>query len=129
MDSTGKLWHPRAWQDKLAAGFTNWAYWSGEELNSPVQSMVFASQHGMLWTSLGLPPGNNVSTGSRQDLNATGSFVGAMSQSNADQGVDAMAESDLKTAQHLGRRVAEIALRYHRELQVFHQPDRANHVH
>ena len=129
MDSTSKLWQARAWQDKLAAGFTNSASWSGDKLNSLVQLMVFASQHGMIWTSLGLLPGNNASTGSRQDLNAMGSFVGAMSQSNADQGADAMAESDLKTAEHLGRRVAEIALRYHRQLQDFHQPDRALHAH
>lgn len=64
--------------------------------------------------SLGLLPGNNVSADSCQGLNAVGSFAGVMSQCNADQGVDAMAECDLQTAEHLGRRAAEIALRYHR---------------
>ncbi|CAG0990590.1 partial NAD(P)H dehydrogenase (quinone), partial [Rhodocyclaceae bacterium] len=43
-----------------------------------------------------------------------GSFSGAMAQSNVDQGADGMLESDLKTAAHLGRRVAETALRYAR---------------
>ena len=128
MDSTSRLWQARAWQDKLAAGFTNSASWSGDKLNSLIQLMVFANQHGMIWASLGLLPGNNVSTGSRGDLNAIGSFSGAMSQSNADQGADAMAESDLKTAEHLGRRVAEVALRYHPEAQHFHQPEEAVHA-
>jgi NAD(P)H dehydrogenase (quinone) len=129
MDSTSKLWQARAWQDKLAAGYTNSASWSGDKLNSLIQMMVFANQHGMIWTSLGLLPGNNVSTGSRRDLNSMGSFAGAMAQSNAEQGADTMAESDLMTAEHLGRRVAEIALRYHQDAQVSHQTNRAIHAH
>jgi multimeric flavodoxin WrbA len=76
--------------------------------------MIFANQHGMLWVSLGLMPGNNNSKGSVDDLNRLGSFCGAMAQSNVDQGPEAMLQSDLKTAAHLGRRVAETALRYRR---------------
>jgi len=52
-------------------------------------------------------PGNNNSKGSVEDLNRLGSFLGAMAQSNADQGPDAgPIASDLKTAEHLGKRVA-----------------------
>jgi len=112
MDDSAKAWFASAWKDKLAAGFTNSASQSGDKLNSLVQLMIFANQHGMLWVSLGLMPGNNSSKGSVNDLNRLGSFSGAMSQSNNDQGADAMLESDLKTAAHLGRRVAEAALRY-----------------
>ena len=112
MDDSAKVWFASAWKDKLAAGFTNSASQSGDKLNSLVQLMVFANQHGMLWVSLGLMPGNNSSKGSVNDLNRLGSFSGAMAQSNNDQGADAMLESDLKTAAHLGKRVAEAALRY-----------------
>jgi NAD(P)H dehydrogenase (quinone) len=114
MDDSSKAWFSSAWKDKLAAGFTNSGSQSGDKLNSLVQLMVFANQHGMLWVSLGLMPGNNNSKGSVNDLNRLGSFSGAMSQSNVDQGAEAMLDSDLKTAAHLGRRVAETALRYSR---------------
>ncbi|QID18920.1 flavodoxin family protein [Nitrogeniibacter mangrovi] len=111
MDASSKVWFSQGWKDKVAAGFTNSASQSGDKLNSLVQLMVFAGQHGMLWTSLGLMPGNNSSTGSAADLNRIGSYSGAMAQSNADQGAEAMNESDLRTAEHLGRRVAETVLR------------------
>ena len=112
MDASSKPWFTQAWKDKLAAGFTNSASQSGDKLNSLVQMMVLANQHGMIWVSLGLPPGNNSSQGSPDDLNRLGSYSGAMAQSNADQGADGMRESDLKTAAHLGRRVAETVLRF-----------------
>jgi NAD(P)H dehydrogenase (quinone) len=111
MDESSKVWAGQGWKDKLAAGFTNSASWSGDKLNTLIQLMIFASQHGMLWVSLGLMPGNNNSKGSSADLNRVGSFSGAMAQSNADEGADAMVESDLLTAAHLGRRVAEQARR------------------
>lgn len=114
MDASSKTWFAmgaKGWKDKLAAGFTNSASQSGDKLNSLIQLSIFAAQHGMVWISLGLPPGNNSSQGSVDDLNRLGSFLGAMAQSNADQGADAMRESDLKTAEHLGRRVAEQTLR------------------
>ncbi|MBZ0143612.1 MAG: flavodoxin family protein [Rhodocyclaceae bacterium] len=114
MDDSSKAWFASAWKDKLAAGFTNSGSQSGDKLNSLIQLMVFANQHGMLWASLGLMPGNNNSKGSVDDLNRLGSYSGAMSQSNVDQGAEGMLESDLKTAAHLGRRVAEAALRYSR---------------
>jgi multimeric flavodoxin WrbA len=112
MDKSSKVWFTQGWKDKLAAGFTNSASMSGDKLNSLVQLMVFSNQQSMVWVSLGLMPGNNSSKGSPDDLNRVGSYSGAMSQSNADQGADAMLESDLKTAEALGRRVAEAALRW-----------------
>ncbi len=42
------------------------------------------------------------------------SYAGALLQSNVDQCMDVMAESDLKTADHLERGIVEIALHYHR---------------
>ena len=114
MDASSKAWFASAWKDKLAAGFTNSGSQSGDKLNSLIQLMVFANQQGMLWVSLGLMPGNNNSKGSVDDLNRLGSFSGAMAQSNVDQGAEGMLESDLATAAHLGKRVAETALRYSR---------------
>ena len=108
MDGTSKVWMAQGWKNKLAAGFTNSASQSGDKLNSLVQLAIFAAQHGMIWVSLGLPPGNNTSKGSPEDLNRLGSFLGAMAQSNGDEGPDkGPSRSDLATAEHLGRRVAE----------------------
>ena len=113
MDKSSKVWAEQGWKDKLAAGFTNSGSQSGDKLNTLIQMSVFAAQHSMLWVSLGLMPGNNSSTGSPQDLNRIGSYLGAMAQSNTDQGADvAPPSSDKETAKALGRRVAEMAARF-----------------
>lgn len=111
MEASSKRWYTRAWQDKLAAGFTVSASQSGDKLNTLVEMFIFAQQHGMLWVGLGLLPGNNNSQGSVNDLNRLGSFAGAMAQANADQGAEAILQSDLDTAGVLGKRVAETLLR------------------
>lgn len=111
MDASSKAWVSRSWQDKLAAGFTNSSSQSGDKLASLQQLAVFAAQHGMLWVSLGLMPGNNSSKGSVEDLNRLGSFLGAMAQSDSDAGPDvAPGKADLATARHLGQRVAKLAI-------------------
>lgn len=113
MDATSKRWADQAWSHKLAAGFTNSSGQSGDKLNTLVQLAVFAAQHGMIWVSLGLLPGNDSSTGSAEDLNRLGSYLGAMAQSNNDQSADVVPpRSDLNTAARLGRRVALIAKSY-----------------
>lgn len=96
------------WKDKVAAGFTNSGCHSGDKLASLIEITLFAAQHGMHWVNLGLPPGNNASVGSDEELNRLGFWLGAGAQSNVDQGPDAAPpEADLATARHLGRRVAE----------------------
>ncbi len=112
MDKSSKVWFSQGWKDKIAAGFTNSASQSGDKLNSLIQLMVFSQQHSMIWVGTGLLPGNNSSQGSVNDLNRLGSSSGAMAQSNADQGADAMLASDLETASHLGARVAETTLQF-----------------
>lgn len=111
-DWTSKRWYTDAWKDKIAAGFTGSASWSGDKLNTLSQIMALAMQHGMVWVGLGLKPGNNHSKGSNADLNRVGSFLGAMAQANADQGVEGIAPSDFATMEALGKRVAEVARRY-----------------
>jgi len=113
MDGSSKVWAQQKWQGKLAGGFTNSASYSGDKLNTLIQLAVFAAQHGMHWINLGLLPGNNSSSGSPEDLNRIGSYLGAMAQSNADAGADtAPPLSDLRTAEHLGRRVALTAQQF-----------------
>lgn len=111
-DWTSKRWYADAWKDKIAAGFTGSASWSGDKLNTLNQLMILAMQHGMVWVGLGMKPGNNHSRGSSADLNRVGSFLGAMAQANADQGTEGIAPSDFATMEALGRRVAEIARRH-----------------
>lgn len=114
MEASSKLWYSRDWKDKIAAGFTTSASQSGDKLNTLIQFAVFAAQHGMIWVGQDIMPGNNSSTGSVNDLNRLGGFLGAMAQANSDQGPDvAPIASDLLTAEHLGERVATIAKRFH----------------
>ncbi|WP_372525229.1 flavodoxin family protein [Piscinibacter sp.] len=98
------------WANKLAAGFTNAASRSGDKLATLQQISVFAAQHGMHWVNLGLPPGHNSSKSTEDSLNRDGFFLGAAAQSNADEGSDvAPPPADLRTAEMLGARVANVA--------------------
>jgi NAD(P)H dehydrogenase (quinone) len=113
MDASSRVWYEQGWKDKIAAGFTNSASYSGDKLNTLQQMSVFAAQHSMLWIGLGLMPGNNSTQGSPDDLNRIGSYLGAMAQSNADQGADIVPpQADRDTVRHLGKRVAEAAMRW-----------------
>ena len=113
MDASSKIWAQQGWKDKLAAGFTNSSSQSGDKLNTLIQLSVYAASHSMNWISLGLMPGNNSSQGCTTDLNRLGSFLGAMAQSNADQGPELTPpQSDRDTAQALGERVAAAAQRW-----------------
>ncbi len=101
------------WKDKIAAGFTNSGSRSGDKLATLMQLALFAGQHGMHWINLALPPANHSSSGSEQDLNRLGFWLGACAQSNTDQGPElAPPEADLATARHLGQRVAEVTLQF-----------------
>jgi NAD(P)H dehydrogenase (quinone) len=106
MEASSKIWLDQGWKGKLAAGFTNSSGHSGDKLNTLVQLWLFAMQHGLVWVGLGLLDGNGRSTGSEAELNRLGAYAGAMAQSNADQGLEGMQESDLRTAAALGERVA-----------------------
>jgi len=113
MEKSSKVWAEQGWKDKLAAGFTNSGSQNGAKLASLQQLAMLAAQHAMIWISLGVMPGNNSSTGSRDDLNQLGAYLGAMAQSNIDEGADKWpSASDLETARHLGGRVAGIANRF-----------------
>jgi NAD(P)H dehydrogenase (quinone) len=111
-DWTSKRWMARGWQDKIASGFTTSASWGGDKHNTLYQMLTLAAQHGMVWVGLGLPPGNNHSKGSVDDLNRTGASIGLMAQGHADQGVEGIGASEFRTAELLGKRIGEAAQRW-----------------
>lgn len=113
METTSDRWQEQKWADKLAAGFTNSGSRNGDKHNTLMSLLTFAAQHGMTWINLNQLPGNNHSGGSESDLNRLGASLGAMAQSNVDEGPDvAPPESDLETGRLLGQRVAECVLRW-----------------
>ena len=112
-DATKPVWTELKWRNKIAAGFTNSGSQNGDKLSTLVSMALFAAQHGMIWVGLDLMPGNSSSTSSVNELNRLGSWLGAMAQSNSDQGADLTPiDSDLETATYLGQRVAEITARF-----------------
>nr|WP_315591507.1 flavodoxin family protein [uncultured Cupriavidus sp.] len=116
MDATSRTVFAKGglWANKVAAGFTNAASRSGDKLATLQQMSIFAAQHGMHWVNLGLPPGHNNSQSTEDSLNRHGFFIGAAAQSDADASAEvAPPPADLRTAEHLGARVAQVA----RELQ------------
>ncbi|MGO7860166.1 flavodoxin family protein [Rhizobium ruizarguesonis] len=119
-DSTKAAWSPQKWRNKIGAGFTNSGAYSGNKLNSLISMALFAAQHGMIWVGLDLMRGNSRSNSSANELNRLGSWLGAVAQSNMDEGPEiAPISSDLQTAAHLGRRVAAIARQFgHKDLSV-----------
>lgn len=111
-DGSSKAWFSQQWKDKLAAGFTISASRNGDKASTLDYFQTLAMQHSMLWVGLGLMPGNNSSKGSDADLNRMGSYDGLAAQGNADQGVEGIHESDFRTAEALGKRVADAAARW-----------------
>jgi multimeric flavodoxin WrbA len=112
-DATSGLWAQDRWKDKLAAGFTNSGHMHGDKLNTLVYFALFAAQHGMHWVNMGLKGGWDTSAGSPEDINRLGSWLGAMAQSNKDQGPELVPPaSDLRTAELLGQRVAAVTQQF-----------------
>jgi multimeric flavodoxin WrbA len=109
IDAAGKVWAAQGWKDKLAAGFTNSGSPSGDKLNTLNSLYINAMQHGMLWIGLGAM---NAAKGAADTsaINRLGSHSGAMAQSP--QGERVPVQADLETAELLGKRVAEAAVRW-----------------
>lgn len=113
MEATVERYLGQRWNGKLAAGFTNSASLAGDKLNTLTDMVLFAAQMGMHWLSLGLLSGIDATHSKADSLNRLGCWLGATAQSNVDQGPDqAPPDSDRRTGEYLGRRVAEAALRW-----------------
>ncbi len=107
-DASSAVWFDQAWNGKLSAGFTTSGHMAGDKLNTLVSFAILAAQHGMNWISYGAKGGWDTSEASTDDLNRLGSWLGVSAQANKDQSADlAPPVSDLRTAEHLGRHVAE----------------------
>jgi NAD(P)H dehydrogenase (quinone) len=86
-EQTGRRCLNGAWRDKVAAGFTNSGAKSGDKLNALMSLAVSAAQHHMHWVNRGL---------------------GAGAQTDVDANPDQVHPSDVRTCEHLGRRVATV---------------------
>lgn len=107
MDATGALWYTRQWMDKLAAGFTVGGGLSGDK-QSTLQSMqVFASQHGMIWVSMGVGVGE-------AGIDRLSSSIGMMAQADNGSVDETPPMEDHATAERFGERVAKAAVRWGR---------------
>jgi len=128
MDGSSAIWALQGWRDKLAAAFTHSAAPSGDKLGTLTQLAVFAAQHGMVWVGLGLPPtyaATDVRDGDDDGVNRLGSHLGAMGSSRPGGGK--LPEGDVRTAERLGRRVAEAAQRWARGRVNDEASERARH--
>ncbi|MHB9857547.1 flavodoxin family protein [Streptomyces sp. YIM S03343] len=108
-EASSKQWAVQDWADKIAAGFTNSGGKSGDKSSTLGYFATLAAQHGMHWVSLGLMPGWGSTTGSENDLNRLGYFLGAGAQTPTDAGPEAVHKSDIATAEALGARVTRVA--------------------
>jgi multimeric flavodoxin WrbA len=104
-DSTKPAYVSKAWRNKIAAGFANSGALHGDKLNTLMAMALFAAQHAMIWVGVDQFAGQ-----SNEDDNRLGGWLGAMAQSNHLEPPELTPSgSDLRTAAHLGQRVAEIA--------------------
>jgi NAD(P)H dehydrogenase (quinone) len=109
MEVSSKQWMQQTWKNKIAAGFTNSGSMNGDKLNTLIDLAIFAAQHSMIWVDLDILPVSSSTQDGFKEPNRLGSFLGAMAQSNSDQGPDVTPPTtDLKTAELLGHRVSEI---------------------
>jgi NAD(P)H dehydrogenase (quinone) len=121
-EATSKRCISSAWRDKVAAGFTNSGSMSGDKLNAMTSLAVLAAQHHMHWVNLGLGPGWNSSTSSDLDLNRLGFWLGAGAQTATDASPEHVHGSDVRTCEHLGRRVAQVTAQLLAGRAALHDP-------
>jgi hypothetical protein len=69
---------------------------------------IFAAQHHMHWVNLGLGAGWNSASGSENDLNRLGFWLGAGAQTDVDVNPDQVHPADVRTCEHLGHRIAVV---------------------
>ena len=107
-EQTGRRCLNGTWRDKVAAGFTNSGARAGDKMHTLSSLAEFAAQHHMHWVNLGLGAGWNSASGSEDDLNRLGFWLGAGAQTDVDADPDCVHPSDVRTCHHLGHRVAVV---------------------
>lgn len=110
-DASSKLWSTLQLKDTVAAGFTNSASLNGDKHSTMHYFFTLSQQHGQIWVGLGEPAANKKDS-TFDDVNHAGGFAGAYAISPADASPEeAPRTGDLRTAEILGQRVANIAKR------------------
>ena len=112
-DASSKVWFTQGWKDKIAGAFTNSASINGDKGSTITYLFTLSMQHAMIWVSQGLMP-SNTKAAKRDDVNYLGSYGGAIAQSPSDAGAADMSNGDLETARLFGKRIADVAAKYHR---------------
>jgi NAD(P)H dehydrogenase (quinone) len=108
-DATSDRWMERRWQDKLAGGFANGGAPSGNSSDVLAYFWTLASQHGMVWASLGQAPAN-AGDDDASCRNWLGGSGGALACSPVDlPPEEAPRAGDLASARDYGTRLAELA--------------------
>lgn len=110
-DASSKAWAARAWQNKIAAGFTNSASINGDK-HAVLQALqTLAMQHGMVWVGNPILPEQHTGVPYDEAANRLGSWSGLMAQAGHGAAADAFVPGDTKTARMFGQHFAETLLR------------------
>lgn len=109
-DATSGKWMEQKFKNKLAAGFTNSGGLAGDKYATLMYLVTLASQHGMIWISLGQPaPLTKSGHGAGpEEINRMDASLGLMTQSDSAPPEHTPAPGDLKSAFLFGQRIAQI---------------------
>ena len=110
-DASAKIWFTQGWKDKIAGGMTVSNSPSGEKQVTLQYLATLASQHSMIWTSIGMMPGKY--NEAHPELNRLGSAMGVMSEAENAPPEQTPPAGDIETAHLYGVRVAELAKKVH----------------
>ncbi len=122
MEKSVSRWFSRAWQDKIAGGFTCSGNFYGDKGNTLNGLLVFAMQLGMIWVGEGEVAASNVPDSMKHlngpgvaAVNRCGASIGPMGASFDLAAGDAPGPGDLATCENYGRRIAGVAAKFFRE--------------
>ncbi len=106
-EKSGENWSKQKWSNKLAAGFTNSGFPSGDNVMTLHQMMTFACQHSMLWIPFGIKSHKVEIDNQKIAINELGGYAGLLTQSSKE-----LSPGNIMTISMFGKRLAEIANRY-----------------
>jgi NAD(P)H dehydrogenase (quinone) len=119
-EASSKVLATGGWKDKLAAAFTVSHSFAGDKHRTIDSIQTLASQHGMVWVSLGLAPPNVTAAERGPDtINRVAGFAGAMAQADNGPADETITAGDRETLRLLGERVALAAARWARGADAF----------
>jgi len=108
MEETFTAFYQQVFKNKLAAGFTYGAPYSGDKFHTIQALSNFAAMHSMHWISQG-DIRENEAANVNMKINPLNSHLGNMSESVN----DAYGQEFMETAYYFGRRVGNVVNRFH----------------